>query len=399
MALKCTGTNALDGLPVAVSFGAEIQEVDSAAAAPAGSFLAPGFIDLQVNGYAGVDYNLPTTPLEEIGRSIRALYRTGVTRFYPTMVTNAAEIMVDCMRNVAEAKRRLPEGSAIEGIHVEGPHLSPVDGPRGAHPQEWIRPPDVELLHRMQEAAGGLVRLVTLSPEWPEAPHYIEAAVRMGIIVSIGHTNANADQIAAAVDAGATLSTHLGNGAHPMLPRHPNYIWDQLAEDRLTASFIADGQHLPGAFMKAAFRAKGPTRRFVVTDVVWPAGATPGRYYLMGKEVELTPDDRVVLVGKNAAERILAGSGLPMHKAVANLVRLAGLNLTEAVRMATIDPARAGKIAGRDAGLAPGQRGDVVEFRYDPYEPMIEILRTYEGGALVYDGQRSASSAATGSDH
>jgi N-acetylglucosamine-6-phosphate deacetylase len=172
-----------------------------------------------------------------------------------------------------------------------------------------------------------------------------------------------------------------------MLPRHPNYIWDQLAEDRLTAFFIADGRHVPAAFLKAAFRAKGPARRFLVTDVVWPAGAKPGRYMIVDKEVELTPDDRVVLVGKNAADKTLAGSGLPMHKAVANLVRLAGLNIAEAVSMATIDVARAGKIAGRDAGLTPGQRGDVVEFLYNPQGPTIDIQRTYVGGVLVYDRQ------------
>jgi N-acetylglucosamine-6-phosphate deacetylase len=387
MTMKCIGTNSLNGLPVAVSFSAEIQAVENVASTPPGKFLAPGFIDLQANGYAGVDYNLPTAPLDEIARSIRALYATGVTRFYPTMITNSSEIMLACLRNTAEAKRHLPEGVAIEGIHVEGPHITPEDGARGAHPRKWVRPPDVDLLHRMQEAAGGLVRLVTLSPEWPEAPHYIETAVREGIVVSIGHMSANADQIAAAVNAGATLSTHLGNGSHPMLPRHPNYIWDQLAEDRLTAFFIADGMHLPAAFLKAALRAKGPARRFLVTDVVWPAGAKPGRYRIVDTEVELTPDDRVVLVGKNATDKTLAGSGLPMHKAVANLVRLAGLNLAEAVSMATIDAARAGKIAGRDAGLTPGQRGDVVEFRYNPQGPTIEVQRTYVNGALVYERQ------------
>jgi N-acetylglucosamine-6-phosphate deacetylase len=391
MTTKSTGINSLTGLPVAVSFGAVIEAVDSVPSAPV--FLAPGFIDLQVNGYAGVDYNLPTAPREEIARSIRALHTTGVSRFYPTIVTNSAENMLACIRNIAEAKRRLPEGVAIEGIHVEGPHLSPEDGPRGSHPREWIRPPDVDLLHRMQEAAGGLIRLVTLSPEWPQAPHYIESAVRQGIIVSIGHMSASAEQIAAAVNAGATLSTHLGNGAHPMLPRHPNYIWDQLAEDRLTACFIADGMHLPGAFMKAAFRAKGPDRRFVVTDLVWLAGATPGRYEIMGKEVELTSDERVVMVGKNAADKILAGSGLPMNKQVSNLVRLAGLNLREAVSMATVDPARAGKLPGRDAGLTPGQRGDIVEFRYNPQGPTIDILRTYVSGALVYERQGATANA------
>lgn len=389
MGIICTGISAETGNPAEVSFGHEILAVRSVDSAPLETHLAPGFIDLQVNGYAGVDYNLATSPLEEVGRSIRALYSTGVTRFFPTITTNSADIMLACLRNMAQAKAQLPEGPAIEGIHVEGPHLSPADGPRGAHPLEWIRPPDIDLLHRMQEAAGGLIRLVTLSPEWPEALAYIETAVREGIIISIGHTSATAEQIAAAVSAGATLSTHLGNGAHPMLPRHPNYIWDQLAEDRLTAGFIADGLHVPAAFLKVACRAKGPARRFAVTDVVWLAGTRPGRYQLMDREVELTSDDRVVLVGKNAAERILAGSGMPMHKAVANLVRLADLNLAEAVSMVTVDAARAGRIKGREAGLDTGQRGDIVEFSFNPQGPTIEIHRTYVSGALVYERQQA----------
>lgn len=389
MGIVSTGINAETGTPSEISFGAEILAVRSVNSSPMGKHVAPGFIDLQVNGYAGVDYNLPTAPLEEVGRSIRALYATGVTRFFPTIVTNSADLMVACLGNIAQAKNRLAEGAAIEGIHVEGPHLSAVDGPRGAHPREWIRPPDIGLLHRMQDAAGGLIRLVTLSPEWPEAPHYIETAVREGIIISIGHMNANAEQIAAAVDAGATLSTHLGNGAHPMLPRHPNYIWDQLAEDRLMAGFIADGWHVPGAFLKAAFRAKGPARRFVVTDVVWLAGSKPGFYELMGREVELTSDDRVVMVGKNAADRTLAGSGSPLHKQIANVVRLTGLSLAESVSMVTVDAARAGKIKGRESGLVTGQRGDIVEFSFDPRGPVIEIERTYVGGELVYDSARA----------
>jgi N-acetylglucosamine-6-phosphate deacetylase len=389
MNITRTGIDSATGGPVRILFGPEILDVRSVDSVPVGTHMAPGFIDLQVNGYAGVDYNLPTSPPEEVGRSIRALYSTGVTRFFPTVVTNSADIMLACLRNLAQAKAQLREGVAIEGIHVEGPHLSPTDGPRGAHPLEWIRPPDIDLLHRMQEAGGGLIRLVTLSPEWPEALRYIETAVREGIIISVGHMSASAEQIAAAVSAGATLCTHLGNGAHPMLPRHPNYIWDQLAEDRLTASFIADGLHLPGAFLKVALRAKGPARRFAITDLVWPAGAKPGRYQLMGRETELTIDDRVVMVGKNAAERTLAGSGLPMHKAVANLVRLGGVNLAEAVSMVTVDAARAGKIKGREAGLTTGERGDIVEFSFNPQGPVIEIQRTYVSGLLVYERQEA----------
>ena len=383
--MQCTGVDAITGHPVAVTFGAHIDAIGNADSPDPRRYLAPGLIDLQVNGFAGVDYNDPAAPIEELARSIRHLFSTGITRFYPTVVTGSAEKMTGALRNLANAKEKLPEGAAIEGFHLEGPHISPEDGPRGGHPRQWVRPPDVDELLRMQEAARGLVRLVTLAPEWPEATRYIERAVREGMVVAIGHTNADAAQIDAAVRAGATMSTHLGNGAHPMLPRHPNYIWDQLADDRLTAGFIADGMHLPGAFLKAAFRAKGPDRRFLATDMVMPACSTPGRYFLTNKEVELTPDYKLLLVGKNAGEKMLAGSAMPMHKQVANVVRLTGLSLGEAVRMATIDPARAGKLAERDKGLVAGQLGDVIEFRFDAQNPDLEIERTYLDGALVYE--------------
>ena len=164
----------------------------------------------------------------------------------------------------------------MEAFHVEGPYISPEDGPRGAHPARWVRPPDLEEFHRFQEAARGNIRLVTLSPEWPDATRFIEALTREGVVASIGHTRATSDEIAAAVSAGATLSTHIGNGAHATLPRHPNYIWDQLAEDRLAASFIVDGIHLAPAFLKVALRAKGLERAILVTDAVMPAGCAPG---------------------------------------------------------------------------------------------------------------------------
>jgi N-acetylglucosamine-6-phosphate deacetylase len=381
--MKCTGVDAITGQAVAVSFGAVVDAVDNAGSATGEMHLAPGFIDLQVNGFAGVDYNSPTTPLEEIGRSIRVLFATGVTRFFPTIITGSPEDMAGALSNMATARERLPEGPAIEGFHVEGPHISPEDGPRGAHPRRWVRRPDVHELHRMQAAARGLIRIVTLSPEWPEAPRYIEAAVRDGIVASIGHTNASAGQIADAISAGATMSTHLGNGSHSMLPRHPNYIWEQLAEDRLTAGFIGDGIHVPKSFLKVGLRAKGISRSVLVTDAAPPAGAAPGRYRFGELEIELRPDNRVVIAGTNS----LAGSALRMHDGVANLMRLCGLSLSDAVATATVNPARAARIAGREAGLQPGQRGDVVEFRFNAEAPGLEIERTYLSGALVYRRQ------------
>jgi N-acetylglucosamine-6-phosphate deacetylase len=243
-----------------------------------------------------------------------------------------------------------------------------------------VRPPDFGEFQQWQEAAEGNVRLVTLSPEWPEAPRYIEALVAEGVVVSIGHTKATSAQIQDAVNAGATMSTHLGNGAHAVIQRHPNYIWDQLAEDRLVASFISDGIHLPAAFLKAAIRAKGVERSVLVTDAVTPAGCSPGPFKIGGVEIELHADNRVTLAGGDR----LAGSALRMDRGIENMVKLAGISLPQAITTATRNPARVGRIASRQRGLTPGDRADIVEFRFDEQSNSLEVLRTFLDGELVY---------------
>ncbi|MCC6389486.1 MAG: amidohydrolase family protein, partial [Bryobacterales bacterium] len=278
------------------------------------------------------------------------------------------------------ARERLPHGHAIEGFHVEGPHISPEDGPRGAHPARWVRPPDVSEFRRWQEAASGHIRLVTVSPEWPEAPRYIEALVNEGIVLSIGHTKATSEQIEDAVRAGATKSTHLGNGSHAVLARHPNYIWDQLANDQLAAGFIADGFHLPASFLKCAIRAKGIERSILVTDAVSPAECPPGDYRLGEVDVELLPEGRVVMKGGMR----LAGSALRMDTAIGNTIRMAGVPLADALTMASRNPARVARIANRQRGLVAGERADIVEFEYDAESHKIHVLRTWISGEIVY---------------
>ena len=336
---KCSGIDIGTGHPVEICYGNLIASVEPLLPpATASSYLAPGFIDLQVNGFAGVDYCSPHAPHEEIARSVRAQFATGVTRLLPTVITGTVDGMAGAIRNLARAKSSLGiEGRAMEGFHIEGPHISPDDGPRGAHPKHCVRPPDIEEFRRWVELSERWIRLVTVVPEWPGMPRYIETAVEHGVVVSIGHTNATAAQIADAVNAGATMSTHLGNGAHAVLRRHPNYILDQLAEDRLTASFIVDGIHLASSFLKAALRAKGIERSVLITDAVMPAGCAPGRYRIGEVDVELHADHRVTLAGQDR----LAGSTLRMDRGIENLMRLAGLSLTEAVAMATRNPARA----------------------------------------------------------
>src|SRR5262249_6047193 len=211
----------------------------------------------------------------------------------------------------------------------------------GAHPREHVRPPDREEFLRMQEAAGGAIRLLTLAPETPGATKLIEFLVERGVVVSVGHTGASAEQIRDAIRAGATMSTHLGNGAHATLPRHPNYIWEQLGADELYASFIVDGIHLPPSFVKCAIRAKGLEKSVLVTDATSPANCAPGHYRLGEVEVELTADNRVQIAGT----RTLAGAALRMDRAVENLMMFSGVRLGQALRMAPAAPARAGRLA------------------------------------------------------
>ena len=252
----------------------------------------------------------PEAPQEEIGAVASSdVLDGGDALLSPTVITGDPAKMLGALKNLAAARESLPEGPTMEAFHVEGPHISPEDGPRGAHPRRWVRPPDLEEYKRWQEAANGNVRLITLSPEWPEAAHYIEMTTRDGVVISIGHTKATAEQIQDAVSAGATLSTHIGNGAHAVMQWHPNYIWEQLAEDRLNASMIVDGIHLGNAFLKVALRAKGIERSVLITDAVMPAMCKPGRYMLGEVEVELHEDESVRMLGGTRPGRIEPADG------------------------------------------------------------------------------------------
>jgi N-acetylglucosamine-6-phosphate deacetylase len=345
-------------------------------------YLAPGFIDLQVNGFAGVDFNSADfnsheASHESIAKAIRAIASTGVTRFFPTVITGAPGAMRAALRNLADARESLEIGKAMEAFHVEGPHISPEDGPRGAHPKEWVRAPDFDEFRGMQDAARGNIRLVTLAPEWPGAADYIERLTCEGVVCAIGHTRATAAQIHDAVSAGATLSTHLGNGAGSKT-RTEEFITAQLAETRLAASFIADGHHLPDDFLRRALEAKGLERSILVTDAVAPAMCAPGPYKLGGVDVELHEDGRVTLQGGQR----LAGSVLRMDRAIENVMRVAGLTLAQAITLATTNPARVGKVPARLKGLQRGARADVVRFRFT--DGHIQIVDAYFSGKLAF---------------
>ncbi|HEX4748900.1 MAG TPA: amidohydrolase family protein [Bryobacteraceae bacterium] len=371
---------------VQVEFNRFLSAVDELIRPPnTNYFLAPGFIDVQVNGFAGVDYNNPLSSAESIAKSVRTMFSTGVTRFFPTIITGSEERMVNSLRNLARAKAefassKLPEAQAMEAFHVEGPHISPEDGPRGAHPREHVRAPDFAEFQRWQEAAQGNIRLVTVSPEWDQTPHYIENLVRAGVVASVGHTKATSEQIRAAVAAGATMSTHLGNAAHPVLPKTNNYIWEQIAEERLSAGFIVDRIHIPEAFFRAAIRAKGIERSILVTDAVMPAMCTPGPYRLGQVDVELRADGSVMMPGTSR----LAGSALRMDYAIGYAAWMGRISLREAITMATTNPARVARIAGRQRGLTPGEKADLIRFQWDENASRLTIAQTVVSGEMVY---------------
>jgi N-acetylglucosamine-6-phosphate deacetylase len=303
---------------------------------------APGFCDLQVNGFAGIDFNRPNVSHEQLDAADTALRRTGVTRWLPTLITAPLESFIACARVLA--RWRSP---AMLGIHAEGPYLSPTEA-RGAHPPAHLRPASVDDFRRRQDAAEGRIVLVTLAPEVAGALELIAYLVAAGVRVAIGHSNAAPETIREAVRAGATLSTHLGNGCAPGLPRHPNLLWEQLAADELQACFIVDGHHLPAATLKAMVRAKTSARAILVTDATAAAAAPPGRYTLGGLEIERDGAGRVTL----PAEGKLAGSSLTLDQAVGRAVRETGLPIEEVLAMASVRPAAAMGVAA--AGRVTG---------------------------------------------
>jgi N-acetylglucosamine-6-phosphate deacetylase len=290
----------------------------------------PGFFDLQVNGFAGVDFNSPALQPDGVSRALDAMRATGVTRCLPTLITSSFNDFAACARAVLACGH-----PAVAGFHMEGPYISPEDGPRGAHRRADVIAADPDDFARRQEACGGQIKLVTVAPEVEGALPLIEQLADSGVRVAIGHTAASPERIRQAISAGATLATHLGNGCAQMLPRHPNAIWELLAADAVSASLIVDGHHLPPATVKAMVRAKGARRTILVTDAIAAAGCAPGPFRLGEVLCVLGEDGRVSLPGSP----YLAGSALTMERAVENAVRFAGLTLQEAAAMASTHPA------------------------------------------------------------
>lgn len=339
-------------------------------------FLGPGMIDLQVNGYAGFDVNSDDVIEETIHGLSQQMLRGGVTSFVPTVISATEEKICHVLHVIATARRHYPHLKAsIPYVHVEGPHISPLDGYRGAHDAAVIRPPSIAEFHRWQVAAEGCVGMVTLSPHFPETDKYIAHLNAQGIYVALGHTHASAAQIRGAVKAGARLSTHLGNGLPVEIPRHQNPIWPQLVEDRLVASVIADGHHLPADVLTAFLRTKGTDRMMLVSDCVALAGMPVGSYETpVGGRVELRADGRLCIAGSD----LLAGSTANLARCVKGIVAMTGISLGQAMRMATLVP---GRLTGGRGRLAEGCPADMIRFHW---KDGIDLDAVWLRGEQVY---------------
>jgi N-acetylglucosamine-6-phosphate deacetylase len=287
------------------------------------------YFDLQINGAKGVDFTSDSLTVDAIGVVIDELLKHNVTGFAPTIITSTFETTLHALKTLVQAP-----AARIPVFHLEGPYIAGEDGPRGAHPMEHVRDPDWSEFQRWQDAAEGRIRLMTMAPERNGALKFIERLVACGVVVAIGHTAATPQFIRDAVAAGASLSTHLGNGSHPMLPRHDNYLWEQLGCDELSASIIADGHHLPPALLKTIVRTKGVDRIILTSDASPLAGLPAGQYQHWGHDLEVSSTGRIGVAGTP----FLAGSGVFLDSCVAHIEKVLGLSPVDIHTMASVNP-------------------------------------------------------------
>ena len=346
------------------------------AAADGDVLITPGFLDLQVNGFAGIDFNSPGLTAENLDHALEAMLRTGVTACLPTLITAPADELEACFRAlVAASVGSRYAARMVVGFHLEGPFLSPLESYRGCHPAACMGPAEVAVFDRLQAAAGGRIRLVTIAPEVVGAPALIDHLCRQGVAVALGHTAADGPTIADAAARGARLSTHLGNGTPKELPKHDNVIVHQLSDDRLMASFIADGYHLPPGILKNYLRAKGLSRSILVTDAVAGAAAPPGDYRLGRVAVRRGEEPVMTLPGT----RQLAGSALTLDRAARNLLAWTEFGFDEIFTMARTNP---GRLLGQpDPAPSPGRPAELVCWAMTDAGPEVESVRL--GGTVV----------------
>lgn len=345
----------------------ERQSDNSSGCAPPlpNTFVTQGLVDLQINGFAGVDYNNPASTAEEIHASLQAMLATGVTRCLPTVITADLQWQSDCFAALEAARAASPLASTMmAGYHLEGPFMSPEPGYSGCHPAADMRAGDIDYFERVQAAANGHIKLVTVAPERPGVLSLIPQLVSRGVTVAIGHSAADHDTVQRAVDAGSTLSTHLGNGVASPLPKGDNIILSQLASDALTASFIADGVHIRQHVLGVYLRAKTSQRTILVTDGTAGSAARPGQYTLGKIAIERQQDPIVYIPGTTG----LAGSATTLDACVRNVVTWFEVPMQEALSWAAVRPRTA---IGLSAEPAAGDEVEWVFWRTDSKGPQV----------------------------
>jgi N-acetylglucosamine-6-phosphate deacetylase len=306
-------------------------------AKPAALRVTPGLFDLQVNGFAGIDFNDAAVAPDALDQALEAMRRTGVTLCLPTLITAHEQALLARLEALDRAVSASRLGPAMcPGYHLEGPFLNPGEGYRGCHPQDAMRSADARLVERLEARASRPILLLTLAPEIEGAVETIAWAAARRKVVAIGHSSAAGETLARAVAAGLRLSTHLGNGVLHAQHKFENTIFAQLAEDRLCADFIADGIHVPPHALKVMLRAKGLERSILVTDAVSAAAAPVGLHPFAGFTVERSADGSVRVPG----QPMLAGSSLTLDAAIRNLVNWGLASFDEAIMMASVHPRR-----------------------------------------------------------
>lgn len=327
--------------------------------------VAPGFIDLQVNGGFGCDIGADPRAFRTLAAKLPS---TGVTAFLPTLISSRAEVYPSVIAALREGRNAT--GAAMLGVHLEGPFLAPAR--KGAHPLDAIEGATADLFGLLLDQPE--LRLMTLAPERPGARERIEALRRRGVLVSLGHTDATAEEFAAGVDAGATMATHLFNAMSPFGHRAPGAIGAALVDDRVTVGLIVDGVHAHPDAIRLAVKAKGPDRIALVTDMMAAAGMPPGTYQLGGNDVVTDG------IAARLPDGTLAGAVLLMPDAIRNVSEWTGIGLGAAIRLATEIPARL--LGDPDRGrLVVGSRADLVLLSSD-----VSVMGTFVGGQRVYDG-------------
>lgn len=341
-------------------------------------YVSPAFLDLQINGYGGTWFSDDSLTPSAVLAILSPHFGFGVTRLCPTLITNSFEGLASGFSAIRLACEQFPwVDRMVCGCHLEGPYISAEDGPRGAHPRQHVRSADWAEFQQLQQISGNRIRLVTIAPEVENGIEFIRQAVASGVVVALGHTAATPDQIEAGVAAGARLSTHLGNGAHSMIHRHRNVIFEQLAESRLSASLIVDGHHLPPSLVRTFLKVKSPQKTILTCDAAGWAGCPPGVYENKLGRSEILANGKLVVAGQ---QELLAGSMQDTGTCVANVISFAGVSLKDAVEMASQNPAR---LLEQDVvRLRRGSRADLVVFRVSGRS--LEVETTIAGGELKF---------------